>query len=83
MGSCCGETCAVQAGRERLVHPSLVDREARARAGGNTAPKSGAPRQSRKAGAGDYCYPYRKPTQVGWLSKLRWTSDLGLRNSAI
>jgi hypothetical protein len=32
---------------------------------------------------GDTRYPYRKPTQVGWLSKLRWTSDPGLRNSAI
>ena len=34
------------------------------------------------AGEGDRC-PYRKPTQVGWLSKLRWTSDPWLRNSAI
>jgi hypothetical protein len=30
---------------------------------------------------GEGC-PYRKPTQVGWLSKLRWTSDPWLRNSA-
>src|SRR5690349_21607005 len=83
MGSCCGETCAVQAGRELLVSPSSVDREASASGGGNTHRKSRAPTQARKAGSGDLHYPYRKPTQVGWLSKLRWTSDPGLRNSAI
>ena len=83
MGNCRGETCAVQAGREALVNPSAVDREASA-SGGFTAHRKGrAPRQSRKAGSGDDRYPYRKPTQVGWLSKLRWTSDPGLRNSAI
>ena len=83
MGNCCGETCAVQAGREVLVNPSAVDREASASGGGDTHHKSRAPTQSRKAGSGDDHYPYRKPTQVGWLSKLRWTSDPGLRNSAI
>jgi hypothetical protein len=83
MGNCRGETCAVQAGREPLVNPSGVDREASASGGGNTTRKGRAPRQSRKAGSGDDPYPYRKPTQVGWLSKLRWTSDPGLRNSAI
>ena len=83
MGNCGGETCAVQAGREALVNPSAVDREASA-SGGFTAHREGrAPMQSRKAGSGDDGYPYRKPTQVGWLSKLRWTSDPGLRNSAI
>jgi hypothetical protein len=83
MGNCRGETCAVQAGREVLVNPSAVDREASA-SGGFTAHREGrAPMQSRKAGSGDDSYPYRKPTQVGWLSKLRWTSDPGLRNSAI
>ncbi len=40
---------AVQAGREPLVSPSGVDREARARWGGNTPAKSPAPEQSRKA----------------------------------
>ena len=83
MGSCRGETCAVQAGREGWVNPRLDDREASARAGRKPAPKGRAPRQSRKAGSGEPAYPYRKPTQVGWLSKLRWTSDPGLRNSAI
>ena len=83
MGNCRGETCAVQAGREALVSPSAVDREASASGGLTTHRKGRAPRQSRKAGSGDDCYPYRKPTQVGWLSKLRWTSDPGLRNSAI
>ena len=83
MGNCRGETCAVQAGREALVNPSAVDREASA-SGGFTAHREGrAPMQSRKAGSGDDSYPYRKPTQVGWLSKLRWTSDPWLRNSAI
>ena len=83
MGSCRGETCAVQAGRELRVSPRSVDREASASGGGNTDRKGRAPRQSRKAGSGERPYPYRKPTQVGWLSKLRWTSDPGLRNSAI
>ena len=83
MGNCRGETCAVQAGREALVNPSAVDREASASGGLTTHRKGRAPTQSRKAGSGDACYPYRKPTQVGWLSKLRWTSDPGLRNSAI
>jgi hypothetical protein len=78
-----GETCAVQAGREPLVNPSGVDREASASGGGNITRKGRAPRQSRKAGSGDDPYPYRKPTQVGWQSMLRWTSDPGLRNSAI
>ena len=83
MGNCGGETCAVQAGREARVNPRAVDREASA-SGGFTAHRKGrAPRQSRKAGSGESGYPYRKPTQVGWLSKLRWTSDPGLRNSAI
>ena len=82
MGNCRGETCAVQAGREALVNPSAVDREASA-SGGFTASREGrAPMQSRKAGSGDIGYPYRKSTQVGWLSKLRWTSDPWLRNSA-
>jgi len=83
MGNCRGETCAVQAGREALVSPSVADREVSASGGGDTHHKGRAPMQSRKAGSGDWPYPYRKPTQVGWLSKLRWTSDPGLRNSAI
>src|ERR1044071_2982004 len=83
MGNCRGETCAVQAGREVLVNPSAVDREASASGGVKAHREGRAPMQSRKAGSGDDCYPYRKPTQVGWLSKLRWTSDPGLRNSAI
>ena len=63
--------------------PALLT-ERRERAGGLPPHRKGrAPRQSRKAGAEDTPYPYRKPTQVGWLSKLRWTSDPGLRNSAI
>ena len=83
MGNCRGETCAVQAGREALVNPSAADREASASGGLTTHRKGRAPMQSRKAGSGDIGYPYRKPTQVGWLSKLRWTSDPWLRNSAI
>ena len=83
MGNCRGETCAVQAGREVLVNPSAVDREASASGGFTAYRKRRAPMQSRKAGSGESGYPYRKPTQVGWLSKLRWTSDPGLRNSAI
>ena len=83
MGNCRGETCAVQAGREARASPRVDDREVSASGGGNTHRKGRAPRQSRKAGSGDIGYPYRKPTQVGWLSKLRWTSDPGLRNSAI
>ena len=83
MGNCRGETCAVQAGREAWVSPHAVDREASASGGLTTHRKGRAPMQSRKAGSGDDRYPYRKPTQVGWLSKLRWTSDPGLRNSAI
>ena len=83
MGNCRGETCAVQAGREHWVSPQCRDREASASGGLTTHRKGRAPRQSRKAGSGDGGYPYRKPTQVGWLSKLRWTSDPGLRNSAI
>ena len=83
MGNCGGETCAVQAGREAWVNPRAVDREARASGGFTAHRKRRAPMQSRKAGSGERGYPYRKPTQVGWLSKLRWTSDPGLRNSAI
>ena len=83
MGNCRGETCAVQAGREARVSPRVDDREVSASGGGNTHREGRAPMQSRKAGSGDSAYPYRKPTQVGWLSKLRWTSDPGLRNSAI
>ena len=83
MGNCRGETCAVQAGREAWVNPRAVDREASASGGFIAHRKRRAPMQSRKAGSGDSGYPYRKPTQVGWLSKLRWTSDPGLRNSAI
>ena len=83
MGNCGGETCAVQAGREAWVNPRAVDREASASGGFTAHRKRRAPRQSRKAGSGESGYPYRKPTQVGWLSKLRWTSDPGLRNSAI
>ncbi len=83
MGNCRGETCAVQAGREPRVSPRGADREASASGGGDTHRKGRAPTQSRNAGSGDSGYPYRKPTQVGWLSKLRWTSDPGLRNSAI
>jgi len=47
-----GETCAVQAGRERVVSPTRADREANARRGGNTSAKGTAPVQSRKAGSG-------------------------------
>ena len=83
MGNCRGETCAVQAGRESLVSPSGVDREASASGGFTASCEGRAPMQSRKAGSGDDSYPYRKPTQVGWLSKLRWTSDPWSRNSAI
>ena len=83
MGNCRGETCAVQAGREARVSNLFDDREVSASGGGNTHRKGRAPTQSRNAGSGDSGYPYRKPTQVGWLSKLRWTSDPGLRNSAI
>ena len=83
MGNCRGETCAVQAGREARVNPRAADREASASGGLTTHRKGRAPRQSRKAGSGDSGYPYRKPTQVGWLSKLRWTSDPWSRNSAI
>src|SRR5215210_6285221 len=83
MGNCRGETCAVQAGREARVNPRAADREASASGGFTTHRKRRAPTQSRKAGSGDTRYPYRKPTQVGWLSELRWTSDPGLRNSAI
>ena len=83
MGNCGGETCAVQAGREAWVNPRAADREASASGGFTAHHKRRAPMQSRKAGSGDDRYPYRKPTQVGWLSKLRWTSDPGLRNSAI
>jgi hypothetical protein len=83
MGNCGGETCAVQAGREARVNPRAADREASASGGFTAHRKRRAPMQSRKAGSGDVRYPYRKPTQVGWLSKLRWTSDPGLRNSAI
>ena len=83
MGNCGGETCAVQAGREAWVNPRAADREASASGGFTAYRKRRAPMQSRKAGSGEHCYPYRKPTQVGWLSKLRWTSDPGLRNSAI
>ena len=37
-GTCSGETCAVQAGREPAVSPGGVDREASARGGGNSDP---------------------------------------------
>ena len=29
-----------------------------------------------------YKYPYRQPTKVDWSSRLRYTSDRDLRNSA-
>ena len=29
-----------------------------------------------------YRYPYRQPTKVDWSSRLRYTSDRDLRNSA-
>src|SRR5215208_7953470 len=83
MGNCGGETCAVQAGREAWVNPRAADREASASGGFTAYRKRRAPMQSRKAGSGERGYPYRKPTQVGWLSKLRWTSDPWSRNSAI
>ena len=33
-------------------------------------------------GVEDVVFPYRTPTQVGWLRKPRWTSEPRLRNSA-
>src|SRR5262249_62027173 len=78
-----GEAGAGQGGGEARVTPRAADREGSASGGLTARRKRRAPMQSRKAGSGDAGYPYRKPTQVGWLSKLRWTSDPGLRNSAI
>jgi hypothetical protein len=68
MGNCRGETCAVQAGREALVNPSAVEREASASGGGDTHRKGGAPMQSRKAGEGRCSLPVPQ-TDTGRLAE--------------
>ena len=63
-----GETCAVQAGRELLVSPSGVDREASASGGFIAYRKGRAPMQSRNAGAGRLTIPVPQ-TDTGRLAE--------------
>ena len=63
-----GETCAVQAGRERLVNPRRVDREASASGGLKTHRKGTSPVQSRNAGSGDHEVPVPQ-TDTGRLAE--------------
>ena len=61
--------------------PSLTEKQARLAAFGPLEVQDTCA-GTKGLGVEDSDYPYRTPTQVGWLRKPRWTSEPRLRNSA-
>jgi hypothetical protein len=82
LGSAARRAPSKPVGSVGLVPRAMTERRERAGVATPTARELRPGRRERPARGEGRC-PYRKPTQVGWQSMPRWTSDPWLRNSAI